>query len=77
MSSPLEKYLDGIESARILANATEHTYRQYLAHFIGELAPECIAVNEPMRSECGAPDYVVMEKHSRLIRGYIEANRAA
>ena len=31
MSSPLEKYLDGIESARILTNATEHTYRQYLA----------------------------------------------
>ena len=73
MSSPLEKYLDGIELARCLANATEHTYRQYLAHFIGELAPECIAVNEPKRSECGAPDYVVMERQSQFIRGYIEA----
>ena len=73
MSSPLEKYLDGIESARLLTNATEHTYRQYLAQLIGELASECIAVNEPKRSECGAPDYVVMEKLSRLTRGYIEA----
>ena len=77
MSSPLEKYLDGIESARILANATEHTYRQYLAHYIGELAPECIAVNAPKRSECGAPDYVVMERQSRFSCGCMEANRAA
>ena len=71
MSSPLEKYLDGIESARILANATEHTYRQYLAMLIGGLAPECIAVNEPKRSECGAPDYVVMERQSQFILGYV------
>ena len=73
MSSPLEKYLDGIEQARSLANATEHTYRQYLAQLIGDLASECVAVNEPKRSECGAPDYVVMEKARRLTRGYIEA----
>ena len=73
MSSPLEKYLDGIELARTLANATEHTYRQFLAQLIGDLASECVAVNEPKRSECGAPDYVVMEKASRFIRGYIEA----
>ncbi len=73
MSSPLEKYLDGIEQARILTNATEHTYRQFLAQLIGDLASECVAVNEPKRSECGAPDYVVMEKASRLTRGYIEA----
>ena len=73
MSSPLEKYLDGIESARVLANATEHTYRGFLAQIIGDFASECIAVNEPKRSECGAPDYVVMEKHSHFIRGYIEA----
>ena len=73
MSSPLEKYLDGIELARTLANATEHTYRQFLAQLIGDLASECVAVNEPKRSECGAPDYVVMERQSRLTRGYIEA----
>ena len=73
MSSPLEKYLDGIEHARILTNATEHTYRQYLAYLIGEIASECVAVNEPKRSECGAPDYVVMEKQSRLTRSYIKA----
>ena len=73
MSSPLEKYLDGIELARLLTNATEHTYRHHLAQLIDELASECIAVNEPKRSECGAPDYVVLEKHSRLTRGYIEA----
>jgi hypothetical protein len=73
MSSPLEKYLDGIELARTLANATEHTYRQFLAQLNGELASECVAVNEPKRSECGAPDYVVMERQSRLKRGNIEA----
>ncbi len=73
MSVPLEKYLDGIESARVLTNATEHTYRGFLAQLISHLAPECTAVNEPKRSECGAPDYVVMESATRFIRGYIEA----
>ena len=73
MSAPFAKYLDGVELARTLANATEHTYRQFVSQLIGELATECIAVNEPKRSECGAPDFVVLEKHSRLTRGYIEA----
>ena len=45
MSAPLEKYLDGVGAARRLENATEHTYRGFLAQLIGDFASECIAVN--------------------------------
>jgi hypothetical protein len=49
MSSPLEKYLDGIELARTLANATEHTYRQFLARPVGysEKNGTCVSFKEP------------------------------
>ena len=73
MSAPFEKYLERVELARVLGNATEHTYRQFVSQLFSDLAEECIAVNEPKRSECGAPDFVVLHKKSRLTRGYIEA----
>ena len=70
MDSPFAAYLDKVERARRLQNATEHTYRGYLQQLFGEITgPEVTAVNEPKRSECGAPDYVLMREKDRMILG--------
>ena len=40
---------------------TEHTFRGALAALIDVLAPGLQAVNEPKRTDCGAPDYIVQD----------------
>jgi len=66
-------YLKTVEAALRQGNATEHTHRAALEHFIEATFPGTDAVNEPTRSECGAPDYVVAKTKPRLTIGYIEA----
>ena len=66
-------YLKAVESALRQRNATEHTHRAALERFIEALFPGTDAVNEPTRSECGAPDFVVAKIKPRLTIGYIEA----
>ena len=38
---------------------TEHSFRPALAALIDALAPGLKAVNEPKRTDCGAPDYIM------------------
>lgn len=52
--------------------ATEHTFRGALAALIDALAPGLKAVNEPKRTDCGAPDYIVQDK-TGLGVFYVEA----
>ncbi len=41
---------------------TEHSFRAALAALLDALAPGLQAVNEPKRTDCGAPDYIVQNK---------------
>lgn len=52
--------------------ATEHTFRGALAALIDALTPGLKAVNEPKRTDCGAPDYIVQDK-TGLGVFYVEA----
>ena len=52
--------------------ATEHTFRGALAALLDALAPGLKAVNEPKRTDCGAPDYIVQDK-TGLGVFYVEA----
>ncbi len=56
---PLQDYLHAIGKGLEAGNATEHTHRPALKALIEELAAGIIATNEPQRTECGAPDFVV------------------
>ena len=50
-------YLDAIQSALMLGNATEHTYRAAFQTLLGRLGGRDITVtNEPKRKKYGAPD---------------------
>ena len=51
---------------------TEHTFRGALAMLLDALAPNLKAINEPKRTECGAPDYIVQDK-AGLGVFYVEA----
>src|ERR1035438_78831 len=71
--SPLQNYLRKLERALKRGDATEHTHRPALKELIEALDDKLIATNEPKRSDCGAPDYVVSRTRDQLSLGYIEA----
>jgi RecB family endonuclease NucS len=66
----LRNYLKKIEKAYQIGNATEHTYRSVLQELIETLFPGITATNEPKHIKCGAPDFIITEKHIPL--GYVE-----
>jgi hypothetical protein len=74
-SDLFNKYLSEINKAYSRGDATEHTHRPALKTLIEGLAKKITATNEPKRTECGAPDYVISRKTNRLDQtiGYIEA----
>lgn len=68
---PVDDYLKKLANAYSIGNATEHTYRAALQEFVQSVLPGIVATNEPKRSACGAPDYIVTKGNVPL--GYIEA----
>ncbi len=69
----VREYLRKLQLALERGDATEHTHRPALKELIEALDETVIATNEPKRSDCGAPDYVVSRKRDHLSLGYIEA----
>ena len=70
---PISDYLRQLELALKRGDSTEHTHRPALKELIETLDAKVTATNEPKRSACGAPDYVVSRKRDQLSLGYIEA----
>lgn len=66
------EYVAEVSRLAKTGKATEHTFRGALAALIDALAPGLKAVNEPKRTECGAPDYIVHDK-TGLGVFYVEA----
>ncbi|MCL1892900.1 MAG: N-6 DNA methylase [Holophagaceae bacterium] len=52
---------------------TEHSYRPALAQLLKELLPQVNPSNEQGRTECGAPDYVLLRLKDNIPIAYIEA----
>src|SRR5208283_2194495 len=71
--APLMEYLGKLERALRRGDSTEHTHRPALKELIEALDEKVISTNEPKRSDCGAPDYVVSRTRDQLSLGYIEA----
>ncbi len=69
------KYLSEINRAYLRGDATEHTHRPALKALIEGFARKITATNEPKRTACGAPDYVVSRRTNGVDQnfGYIEA----
>ncbi len=70
---PILEYLRKLERALKRGDATEHTHRAALQELLESLHDKITATNEPKRSACGAPDYVISRKRDTLSVGYVEA----
>jgi type I restriction-modification system DNA methylase subunit len=69
-TSAIEKYLAEISSLYGTERAREHAYRPAFDALIKSIDPLLRAVNEPSRSEYGAPDFIFLR--GALIAGYTE-----
>ena len=74
MTAPLDTYIAAIEANLRASNATEHTHRSALKALVESLDQAVQATNEPKhRTDCGAPDFVVLQTRGHLPVGHIEA----
>jgi len=71
MADLIFEYLKEIEKEASRGVATEHTYRPALKKLVEGFDKGIVAVNEPKRTACGAPDYLISRRNLTL--GYIEA----
>ena len=68
----VEDYVKEVSRLAKSGITTEHTFRGALATLLDQLAPKLKAINEPKRTDCGAPDYIVQDKTGLGIF-YVEA----
>ena len=67
----LNQYIFNLNTLYQTGKAREHSYRSDLQVLLTHLLPDILVTNEPARSECGAPDYMLSRKDIPV--GYIEA----
>jgi hypothetical protein len=70
-TKPVKAYLKSIERQLVTGRATEHTHRAALAALIESCKKGITATNEPSRSACGAPDFIVTQ--GQITLGFVEA----
>lgn len=72
-SAIITKYLAEVKAKFQTGQALEHAYRPALEKLM-ESFPDTRAINEPKRSQHGAPDFVFQKKSNpRILQGYAEA----
>ena len=70
---PLKEYLAALDAQYRTGAATEHSYRPALQQYLQALLPGYLVTNEPTRTACGAPDYVITTRANGLPVAYVEA----
>ena len=70
---PLKEYLAALDAQYRTGTATEHSYRPALQQYLQAMLPGYLVTNEPMRTACGAPDYVIATRANGLPVAYVEA----
>lgn len=69
----VEKYINQLLLELATGNALEHSYRPALKNLFESIDPSIRAVNEPSRSEHGAPDFAFYKNtNNNLVLGYVE-----
>lgn len=71
MLDSIKEYLKKVEKELQSGNTTEHSHRPHLKTLIESFDKTILAINEPKRVKCGAPDFIVVRGQTPL--GYIEA----
>ena len=71
MTNQIQAYLQEVTQIYQKGNATEHTYRPALKRLLESFGNDILAVNEPKRIACGAPDFWIGQ--GALEVGHLEA----
>lgn len=71
MTNQIQAYLQDVMQIYQKGNATEHTYRPALKNLLESFGDGVLAVNEPKRIKCGAPDFLISQ--GMLEIGHVEA----
>jgi hypothetical protein len=66
-----EEYFNAIARQWEDRLSTEHSYRRFLQDFLKTNSTDIRVLNEPRRTACGAPDYIVTQRG--ILLGYVEA----
>lgn len=61
MKQSIQNYLDEISREYSSGRAREHTYRPALKNLLQHIDDSVLAINEPSRESCGAPDFIIMD----------------
>jgi len=73
----IKRYLSEVVEQFNSGQAKEHAYRPALKDFLSQF-DDIIVVNDPKRSEHGAPDFIFIKKSNRkIIKGYAETKDIA
>nr|MBP6739983.1 N-6 DNA methylase [Leptospiraceae bacterium] len=67
----IKEYIEKLNRLYKTGNAREHSYRGDLQVLINTIVTDVLVTNEPARTECGAPDYIITKRDIPV--GYIEA----
>jgi len=69
--SVIDAFMARVQATHRTGVATEHSYRSAIEQLINGLAEGTVALNEPKRVQCGAPDFIV--QRGEVAIGHIEA----
>lgn len=69
----VNQYISDLNTQYRTTLAREHSYRPALQEFLSGLLPKCTVTNEPARTNCGSPDYIITRKSDNLAVAFIEA----
>ena len=67
----LQEFLSNVSATYQTGAATEHSYRAALQNLLSSIGDDIIALNEPKRVKCGAPDFIVWQGDIPI--GHVEA----
>ena len=66
----IKEYIEKLNRLYKTGNAREHSYRGDLQVLINTIVTDVLVTNEPARTECGAPDYIITKRvSSHFLRG--------
>lgn len=69
----LREYISELDRLYRTGRATEHTYRPALQALLNSSLPTLTAINEPARTDCGAPDFILVRRRDNLPVAFVEA----
>ena len=69
----LKEYIAELNRQFSTGLAREHSYRPALQSLLAAILPDMIVINEPARSSCGAPDYIITRRSDNAPVAFVEA----